>query len=317
MAHPEHHRAGYVAVVGRPNVGKSTLVNRILGQKVTITSTRPQTTRNRVVGIYNDEHTQALLVDTPGIHEAWTRLNRYMVRAALSTLNDVDLICWIVDAHRAHGRAQEGGPLVGKGEREILERVRAADAPLLLVLNKIDRVPHPFLLPLMEAWSGETEFQAIVPVSALEGDGVDSLVREVRESLPVHPPLFPKDQLADQSERFVAAEIIREKVFRLCRKEIPYHVAVEVEQFEEQDVTEGGDRGRVEIHARIIVARQSQKAIVIGKGGSMIKTIGTRARQDLRKLLGCPVHLALHVAVEENWTRNERLLRDLGYRHPG
>ncbi len=305
------HRAGYIALTGLPNVGKSTLLNRCLGQKVSITSRRPQTTRNSIRGIYNSPGVQAILIDTPGIHRAWSRLNRSMVQAAMSTLQEVDAICWLVDSPGAAARISRGKPVIHAGHRAMVGHLQAARAPIVLALNKIDSMDRQQLLPIIEAFKNVVELASIVPISALKGDGVSTLLDQLVAFLPRNPPFFPADQLVDHSERFVVAEIIREKIFRLTGKEIPYATAVEVERFEEEERT--SRQPLVRIWARIVVERKSQKAIVIGKKGSMLKNIGTLARADIEKLLGVQVYLQLFVALEKDWSRNPRLLRELGY----
>lgn len=307
-------RCGTVGIIGRPNVGKSTFLNQVLGQKVSITSGKPQTTRNRVVGIYNAEGVQAILVDTPGHHDARGELNRRMVRAAEAALQEVDLVVMMVDLVPAVRQVQAGKEVLSKGEAILLEAVAEAGHPCILALNKVDVVAPEAMLPVIDAWRKRHDFAAVVPFSALTGAGADALLAEIVDKLPEHPPFFPTDQLMDNSERFVVSEIIREKLFHLLQDELPYAVAVEIESWdEEQRVGEGELRPFVRIHARILVERSSQKGIVIGRGGQMLKRVGTLARKDIQKLLGCGVYLELFVAVENNWTRNKRILRELGY----
>ena len=311
------YRAGYVGLIGRPNSGKSTLLNQILQEKIAITSARPQTTRNRVLGIHTTDDSQLVLVDTPGIHRAWNPLNASMVRAAIDTLQDVDVICWLVDAAHAAHRRGKGAMAPRSDEKEILARIQEVagppgqGVPVILAFNKIDTLSPPQLLPLIDAWRGMLDFEAVVPISALKGDGVSTLLQQIGRLLPEQPPLFPADQIADQSERFIVAEIIREKVFQLTTREIPYSTAVEIELFDEQK--RDTEDPRVHICARIVLERKSQKGIVIGHKGEMIKRIGTRARHDIQRLLGARVHLELFVAVEKEWTRNPRLRREFGY----
>lgn len=304
------HRAGYVGLIGRPNVGKSTLLNRILGQKVSITSSKPQTTRTRVVGIWNGADVQALIVDTPGIHEAWNPLNQAMVASAMATLEQVDVICWIVDAAEAASRMRRDEPLLGPQEEELATRIEATGAPVLLVLNKIDRIEPPLLLPMIAAWSERMELEACIPTSALDGQGVPDVLQEITRLLPEHPPFYPEDQLTEQNERFLVAELIRERVFVLTEREIPYATAVEIEQFDESD--RETEKPLVRISAKILVERPSQKAILIGRKGAMIKRIGTEARADIESLLGARVFLELFVAVEPGWSTRPRSLRELG-----
>jgi GTP-binding protein Era len=305
------HRAGYVGLIGRPNVGKSTLLNRVLGAKVAATADKPQTTRNRIAGIYNAPGVQAVVVDTPGIHKPRSRLNKSMVRAAMEVIQEVDLLVWLLDATELVDNARAERTILTGGDAWIAEQVEQSGKPALLALNKIDQLEHRWLLPVLEACSARLPEAGMVPISALKGDGVPALLEQIAKALPEHPPLFPPDQLLEQNERFVVAEIIREKVVRLTSKELPYVTAVDIEQFDEELRDE--ERPFVTIHARIIVERPSQKGIVIGKQGAMIKRIGSQARQDIQRLLGAGVHLELFVAVEADWTRNPRLLRQLGY----
>ncbi len=307
----ENFRCGYIGIVGRPNVGKSTFLNRVLDQKVSITSAKPQTTRNRVVGIYNAPGVQAILVDTPGHHDARSELNRRMVRTAEAALAEVDVALLMIDMIPAARQARSGKELLSQGERVLLEQVQAAGIPCVLALNKVDAVEPELCLPVIDAWRQLHDFVAVVPFSAQTGEGAPALLQALVEQLPEHPPFFPDDQLMDTSERFVVAEIIREKLFHLLQDELPYSVAVEIEAFDEQQREEA--RPFVRIGARILVERPSQKGIVIGRGGQMLKRVGTLARKDIQRILGCGVHLDLFVAVEPNWTRNKRILRDLGY----
>jgi len=293
------HRCGYVAIVGRPNVGKSTLLNGILGQKISIVSRKPQTTRNRILGLYSRNDAQVVFVDTPGIHEAHTPINRRMVDAAMDALGEVDLVVFMVDV--------SGGKATPEANELALDALKRRTLPVVLVLNKIDRIPRPKLLPLLSQWSEAGSWETIVPVSAQTGDGVGDLLRELVGRLPESPPFFPKDQLTDVSERFIVSELVREKVFRLTGQEIPYATAVEIEEFEE---VEGKDL--VRIMARIWVERDSQKAMVIGRGGRKLKEIGTAARHDIERLLGCRVYLQLTVGTKSRWTHDRNLLQRLG-----
>lgn len=303
------HRAGRVGLIGRPNVGKSTLLNRVLGQKVAATADKPQTTRTRVAGIHTGEGFQAILVDTPGLHKPRSRLNQAMVQAALDTLVAADLLVWLLDAPEVTARVRQGGEALAGGDAWIAEQIDATGKPLIMALNKVDRIERPWLLPALEACHTRMPEAVLVPISALKGDGVADLLAEIGARLPVGEAPYPEDQLMEDSERSVVAEIIREKVIRLTEREIPYVTAVEIERFDESE----RDAGLVRIHARILVERASQKGIVIGKGGSLLKRVGTQARRDVESLLGCRVHLELFVAVEEDWTRNPRLLHELGY----
>uniref|UniRef100_A0A831XLC7 GTPase Era n=1 Tax=Geobacter metallireducens TaxID=28232 RepID=A0A831XLC7_GEOME len=291
-------RSGFVSIIGRPNVGKSTLLNRILGEKIVITSDKPQTTRNRIQGIHNVPGAQIVFIDTPGIHQARSRLNRYMVEVALSAIREVDLILFLVEANQKPGEQ----------EQEIIDVLAGAAAPVFLVINKVDLTEKGRVLERIAAYKDRYPFREIVPVSAGTGDGVEHLVELVRDALPEGPVYFPDDILTDVPERFIAAEIIREKVFRLTRDEIPYATAVEVDSFKERE-----DGGLVSIAATITVERDSQKGIIIGKKGAMLKKIGSAARVEIEKLLNTKVFLELFVRVRKDWSEDERMLKELGY----
>ena len=300
-------RAGFVAIVGRPNVGKSTLLNRLLGEHVAIVSARPQTTRTRILGILHGKGVQMALFDTPGVHEAKGPLNRRMVETALGTLAEVDLALVLVEAGTGPNLKVEPGDTV----RLVVEKVRRAGKPAVLGINKMDRAPRETLLPVIEAYRGLFDWQAVVPFSALTGENVDRLVECLGALLPeAEAPLFPEDMLTDQAERVLAAEYVREQAMELTRDEIPYSLAVEVEEFDESSRRDRG--GLVHIGAVVLVERESQKAIVIGKGGSMLKKIGTRARERLERLLGAKVFLRLTVKVEERWREKAAALKRLG-----
>jgi GTP-binding protein Era len=308
-------RCGYVGLFGRPNAGKSTLLNRILRNKLAITSAKPQTTRNRIAGVHSDESMQVILVDTPGIHEAWTELNRSMVQRALAALDEVDLVCWIGDMTTLAARVEAGEPVLDPLDEQIADQFVQSGLPVLFVANKVDVVPHPLLLPVIDAVRGRLPIEVAIPVSALTGDGVQVLLDEIRSRLPEGPPMFPPDEWTQVTERFLVAEIIREKVFHLTEQEIPYATHVDVRQFDEteREGTGSKNKGIVRIFADVVVERESQKGIVIGKGGEMLKRIGTLARHELIELLGCRVYLELHVRVEKDWTRSARGLRRVGF----
>lgn len=289
--------SGYVALIGRPNVGKSTLLNTLVGEKISIVSAKPQTTRNRISAIYSSDEGQIVFLDTPGIHRATGELNRYMVDVALRSLADVDVVVVIVEAIG----------LPKPQDLEVIGKVIEHGKSTLLVVNKIDRVPKPTQLPLIDTYRQLGPFVAILPVSARTGEGVADLRAELFRLLPKHEPYFPVEQLTELPERFIVAEMIREKVFELLRDEVPYSTAVEVESFEESNPE------LVRIRARIIVEREGQKGILIGKGGHMLKEIGTRARLDIERLLATRVFLELFVKVVPNWTRNPAARRRLGY----
>lgn len=300
-------RAGFVAILGRPNVGKSTLLNRLLGEHVAIVTARPQTTRTRILGVVNGPEYQLALFDTPGIHKAKGPLNRRMVETALSTLSEVDVALVLVEAATGPGGKVE----VGETAHWIADEVKKRRKPAILGVNKMDRVPREALLPVIEAYRTLHDWAEIVPFSALSGENVDRLVPALARHLPAsEAPLFPPDVLTDQAERVIAAEYVREQVMEQTRDELPYAAAVEVEEFDESERRDDG--GLIRIGALIWVERESQKAIVIGKGGSMLKRIGTRARERMERLLGAKVFLRLTVKVEERWSERLESLRRLG-----
>ena len=291
-------RCGTIAILGAPNAGKSTLLNRLLGMKIAITSKRPQTTRTRILGVVHRPAAQMILLDTPGIHQARGPLNTRIVAAALTAMEDVDLLLWLVDAERPDPEA----------EAFLLERLPAAKTPVLLAINKIDRVAKAQILPLIDAWRRRFPFAAIVPVSARHGTQIEVLEAEMIRRLPEGPALFPEDEVTDQPERVIVTEMIREKVFRLTGAEIPYSTAVTVEQFKTRP-----DRPLIDIHATIHLERDSQKAIVIGKGGDKLRQVGEAARKDIERLLGTKVFLKLFVRVQKNWTRDAKAMQRFGY----
>jgi GTP-binding protein Era len=300
-------RAGFVAIVGRPNVGKSTLLNRVLGEKVAIVTPRPQTTRTRILGIWNGEGAQIAFFDTPGLHKAKGALNRRMVEVALATLPEVDAVLFLVEA----GTSPEGKVEIGETTRWAAAEVAKRGKPAILGINKMDRAPRETLLPVIEAYKDLIPWAEIVPFSALEGENVDDLLKAIVGHLPeAEQPLFPLDMLTDQAERTLVAEYIREQVMLQTRDEIPYSCAVGIEEFDESQRTDRG--GLVRISAVIFVERETQKGIVIGKGGQMLKKIGTQARHSMERLLGSKVFLSLTVRVEERWSERPRSLEKLG-----
>jgi len=290
--------SGFVAIIGQPNVGKSTLLNRILGQKIAITSPKPQTTRNRILGIHNIPNGQILFLDTPGIHNARGGLNRYMVDLATTSIRDVDVVMLLVEADR-----QPGGAL-----QAIIGLLQQLSSPVVLVINKIDLVAPEQLLKCIDSYRALLDFREIVPVSALRGEGVDRLLDLLPPLLPAGPQYYPDDMVTDLPERFIVAEMVREQIMKKTRNEIPYGVAVQVESFEESP-----QRKLVVIKAVIHVERDSQKRIVVGRQGEMIKAVGATARRDIEKFLGCRVFLELFVRVDKNWTQSTRLLKEFGY----
>ena len=291
------HRAGFASLIGRPNAGKSTLLNRMVGTKVAIVSDKPQTTRNRIVAVKNLNEGQIVFVDTPGIHKPLHRLNVRMVDAAVDTLREVDVVALIFDASSRPGH----------GDEYVTHLLEDVKAPVVLVLNKIDLVAKKNLLPLMESAQRWHDFAAIVPVSAQTGDGVERLEQVLLEQLPESEPIYPEDFLTDQAERTLVAEIVREKVLQHTRNELPFSTAVIVDQFDESE------RERVlRLYCTIYVETESQKPIVIGRGGAMIKQIGTEARKELESFFDTKVFLDLRVKVDPDWRNNDRTLDELG-----
>ncbi|WP_041917132.1 GTPase Era [Desulfocapsa sulfexigens] len=292
-----------VAIVGPPNAGKSTLMNYLLGQKISIVSHKPQTTRNRILGVVNDDKYQIVLLDTPGLHKARQPLNREMVRIAMESLNEVDVIVYMIDVSL---------PLPEKVEqeknKEMMEQMEGVAAPVILVLNKVDLLEKERLLPMMKRYSELFPFHGVLPLSALTGEGTEVVVEELLKLLPLGPRYFPEDVPTDASERFLAAEIVREKVFILTGQEIPYSTAVTIESFQDDET-----KKMTTIHATIVLERNSQKGIVIGKGGKKLKSIGTAARKDIEKMLGQKVLLKLWVKVRKDWSKDERFLKELGF----
>jgi len=294
-------RCGYVGLIGRPNVGKSTLLNRILGQKISITSRRPQTTRHRVLGIKTEDSVQTIYVDTPGIHAFSGRaMNRHMNRAAIRALQDIDIVVFLVEGVRWM-----------PDDELVLEKLQGLECPVILAVNKIDLLDSKdVLLPGLQALSERHAFHQIIPISAHKGDNIPALESCITSLLPVAPMMFPQDQVTDRSVRFLAAELVREKLFRMLGKELPYGLTVEIEQFRsEAKITH--------IHALIWVERKSQKTIVIGKQGRVLKEVGQQARRDIEELIDKKVNLKLWVKVKEGWADDERALQSLGYNDEG
>jgi len=290
-------RSGYISIIGRPNVGKSTLLNSLLGEKVAIVSPRPQTTRNRITGIKTTPHAQIVFLDTPGIHHAQSLMNRRMVEVALQTLHEVDGVLWLLDARERIGAQNE----------RIAELLRGVRTPVFVLLNKIDLVAKGKLLPLMQRCAELLPDKEILPVSGLKGDNLPLLLELIEKNLPQGPRYFPGDEVTDQSERFLAAEIVREKVFLLTREEIPYGVAVTIDEF-----TEKAEKNLIVIQATIHTERASHKPILIGKQGSMLKEIGVQTRVELEALLGCKIFLELFIRVDKGWTQRPHMLTEMG-----
>jgi GTP-binding protein Era len=282
-------------VVGRPNVGKSTLVNTLVGQKVAIVSDKPQTTRNRILAVVNKPEGQIVLFDTPGIHKPMHRMNQRMVDAAVKSLGQVELAVWVVDVTEPYG----------PGDRYVREVLRKSGRPVILAINKIDRVPKPKILSVIEQYRNMLDFAEVVPISARDGDNVDRLASLLLAHLPPGERLYPEDFLTDLPERFFVAEMVREQILRLTREEIPYSTGVVVESFKEEE-------GLVRIEASVLVERQSQKGILIGAGGSMLKSVGTAARRQIEEFLGTRVFLGLFVKVRERWREDAAILDEMG-----
>jgi GTPase len=290
-------KSGFVSFLGRPNAGKSTLLNRIVGEKLAIVSDKPQTTRTRITGVKNYPDGQVVFVDTPGVHKPMHRLNVRMVDAALEAMREVDVLAVVVDVSVKHGA----------GDEFLLKQLQDLKTPVVLVLNKVDLVAKNSLLPLIDRYRKAHPFVEIVPVSAVDGTNVDLLERLFLQYLPEGEPLYPQDYLTDQPERAIASEFVREQVLRLTHDELPFSTAVAVDRFEEPE-----DGGILSLYCTILVDRESQKPIVIGKGGAMIKQIGTAAREELERFFGTKVFLDLHVKVKREWRDDERLLDEIG-----
>jgi GTP-binding protein Era len=289
-------KSGYVAIVGRPNAGKSTLVNRLVGEKVAIVTPRPQTTRNRIHGIVNRPNAQVVLIDTPGMHRPESALGRQMMGEVNAAMEAVDIVALLLDASEEFGQ----------GDRRAVERVQRFDGKRFLLLNKIDRIPKTELLPMIESLAKTGKFDEIIPISALKGDGVDRLLEKFIEYLPVGAPQFPVDQYTDQPERFLAAEIVREKAMEATTQEVPHAVAVICDAFEDAEKL-------IRIRATIYVDREGQKGILIGSGGGTLKKIGTSARKELETILGTKIFLELYVKVLKNWRENPQIVRQLDW----
>ncbi|MBI4445195.1 MAG: GTPase Era [Acidobacteria bacterium] len=292
-------KAGFVALIGRPNVGKSTLLNRLVGQKISIVSDKPQTTRNRILGVLTRGDAQIIFVDTPGVHRPTYRMNKRMMNMVYSALKEVDLLIHMVDVTERYG----------KGEQYVIDLIKTAEKPALLVLNKVDLISKGKLLPLIDFFSHQHDYREIIPLSSTEGINVDVLLQKIIENLPESEFLFPSEYVTDQQQRFMIAEIIREQVLQMTREELPYSTAVQLDAVDENRRTEGF----VSINASIIVEKENQKKIVVGHAGQMIKAIGTAARLELQKLLGVPkVFLGLNVRVVEHWRDREEILNEVG-----
>ncbi|NIK77401.1 GTP-binding protein Era [Paenibacillus castaneae] len=292
-------RSGFVAIIGRPNVGKSTLMNHLIGQKIAIMSDKPQTTRNKIHGVYTTDELQIVFLDTPGIHKPQSKLGNYMMQTAESALREVEAALFLIDA-------SEG---LGGGDRFIIEQLKKVKTPVFLVMNKIDKVEPEQLLPMITQYNELHEFAEIIPISALKGNNVETLMEQLSRYLPEGPQYYPADQITDHPEQFVCSELIREKILHMTREEIPHSIAVTIEDMRVKE------NGVVYIGAVIFVERDSQKGIIIGKKGDMLKEVGKQARKDIEALLGSRIFLELWVKVKKDWRNQERVLKDLGYRH--
>ncbi|CRZ35057.1 GTP-binding protein Era [Herbinix hemicellulosilytica] len=295
-------KSGFVTLIGRPNVGKSTLMNHLIGQKIAITSNKPQTTRNRIRAIFTDERGQIIFVDTPGIHKAKNKLGQFMVNVAEKTLREVDIVLWLV----------EPTTFIGQGERYIAEQLSKIKTPVILVINKVDTVNKTEILSVIDAYKDILDFAEIVPVSAIKGDNTDELLNVLFKYLPYGPIYYDEDTVTDQPERQIVAELIREKALHFLDEEIPHGIAVSIEQMVERK-KEGNNKDIIDIHATIICEKDSHKGIIIGKGGSMLKKIGTHARTEIENLLDCQVNLQLWVKVKKDWRDSDFLLKNYGF----
>src|SRR6266851_3694437 len=302
------HRAGFVAIVGRPNAGKSTLVNRLVGQKIAIVTSKPQTTRNRIQGIVNRANTQIVLIDTPGLHDAKTALNKQMMREVAAALEGIDVLVLMVDATAVSSEFTSTNAETRKFHVDnlVMDKSKRFGGKTILVLNKIDKLPRPKLAPMLEAFGKAQDFAAIVPISAMKGEGCDALMQEVIKLLPEGEPYFPEDQVTDQPERFLASEIVREKAIALTYHEVPHALAVTVGKWEERPKM-------LRIEMTLTVERASQKKILIGRKGDMLKKIGTQARIELQDILNSRIYLGLFVKVAENWRENPMAVRELDW----
>ena len=295
----EHYKSGFIAIIGRPNVGKSTFMNRVIGQKIAIMSDKPQTTRNKIQGVLTDKDAQFIFIDTPGIHKPKHRLGDFMVQIAENTLNEVDAVLFMINAKEGYG----------KGDQYILELLNRVKRPVFLIINKIDLVHPDELLPLIEQYKDKHSFEEIIPISALEGNNVGHMLQVLKKHMPEGPQFYPEDQVTDHPERFIIGELIREKVLQLTKEEIPHSVAVIVENIQERE------NEKLLVQATIITEKKKKKGILIGKQGSMLKNIGRKARADIEALLGSKVYLELWVKVQKDWRNKQSQLYQLGFRN--
>ncbi|GGJ83329.1 GTPase Era [Lentibacillus kapialis] len=294
----DNFKSGFITIIGRPNVGKSTFMNRMIGQKIAIMSDKVQTTRNRIQGVLTSEDTQLVFIDTPGIHKPKHRLGHFMVQVAEDTLNEVDAVLFMINAKEGYG----------KGDQYILDRLQKVKRPVFLVINKTDLIHPDDLLPLINDYKDKYDFEEVIPISALQGNNLTHLLSELKKHIPEGPQYYPEDHVTDHPERFIIAELIREKVLQLTMEEVPHSIAVVLENMEERA------SNTVFIQATIITERQSQKGIVIGKQGTMLKNIGKNARRDIETLLGSKVYLELWVKVRKDWRNKQSQLHEFGFR---
>ncbi|MBD1222830.1 GTPase Era [Virgibacillus halodenitrificans] len=291
-------KSGFIAIIGRPNVGKSTFMNRVIGQKIAIMSDKPQTTRNKIQGVLTQTDAQMVFIDTPGIHKPKHRLGDFMVKLAENTLNEVDAVLFMINASEGYGR----------GDQYILDRLQQVKRPVFLIINKIDLLHPDELFPLIETYKDKYEFEEVIPISALQGNNVNHLLEILKQHLPKGPQYYPEDQVTDHPERFIMSELIREKVLQLTREEVPHSIAVVIENIEKRD------SNAIFIQATIVTERKTQKGILIGKQGSMLKSIGKYARLDIEALLGTKVYLELWVKVKKDWRNKQSQLNEYGFR---
>ncbi len=297
------YKSGFVTLIGRPNVGKSTLMNKLIGQKIAITSDKPQTTRNRIQTVYTDDRGQIIFLDTPGIHKAKNKLGEYMVNIAERTMSEVDLVLWLV----------EPSTFIGAGEQHIAEQLNKVNTPVILVINKIDTVKKEEILAFIAAYKDICQFAEIIPVSALKGENTSVLLGEIYKYMPEGPMYYDEDTITDQPERQIVAELIREKALRLLDDEIPHGIAVSIDRMKERPENRQISTGLIDIDATIVCERDSHKGIIIGKGGSMLKQIGIKARREIENLLDCKVNLQLWVKVKKDWRDSDFLMKNYGY----
>ncbi|WP_077327039.1 GTPase Era [Virgibacillus siamensis] len=292
------YKSGFVAIIGRPNVGKSTFMNNVIGQKIAIMSDKAQTTRNKIQGVLTEKDAQLIFIDTPGIHKPKHRLGDFMVKIAEDTLNEVDAVLFMINAEEGYGR----------GDQYIIDRLQQTNRPVFLIINKIDLIHPDELFALIKSYKDKYDFKEIVPISALQGNNVQHMLNVLKEYIPEGPQYYPEDQITDHPERFIIGELIREKALQLTREEVPHSVAVAIENIEKRE------SDTVFIQATIITERKTQKGILIGKQGSMLKNIGKYARKDIESLLGSKVYLELWVKVQKDWRNKQSQLRELGFR---